>query len=236
LYWLQNNLTRDDGAGRSYPELMLRADAMGTGEGLSNYPYIRESMRIVARATVLEQDVVEKLQQAPRARWFGDSIGIGCYMVDIHPCGANERGEMSMPHPFQIPMAALLPRGDRELPSGGKESRLRGDSDFAIEGTYPLSGPGLAAASDAPLTRAEAAVALEAYFGKRLAPDAAVAESIERGWMATDHRNWFHPDLPFYWTDWREAKLPKALPPLHATRTGPVRRRELAERLTDTPN
>lgn len=300
LYWLQNDLPRDDGAGRGYPELMLRADAMGTADGLSKYPYIRESMRIVARGTVLEQDVVEKLQQGPRAKWFGDSIGIGFYMVDIHPCGANERGEMSMPRPFQIPMAALLPRSEMEnfLPAGknigvthltngafrlhpvewnvGESAAMIASLQLelgarpepiqvqrelahagvplvwfddigpdhpafaaiqisAIEGMYPVSGPGLAAAPDAPVTRAEAAVALAAYFGKRLAADAAVADSIERGWMAADHRNWFHPDLPFYWADWREAKLPKALPPLHATRTGPVRRRELAERLTETP-
>jgi hypothetical protein len=49
--------------------------------------------------------------------------------------------------------------------------------------------------------------------------------------MATDHRNWFHPGLPFYWTDWREDKVPSPLPPLAGHRTGPVRRSELAERL-----
>ena len=49
--------------------------------------------------------------------------------------------------------------------------------------------------------------------------------------MATDHRNWFHPDLPFYWTDWREAELPSALPPAGNKRTGPIKRSELAERL-----
>ena len=103
----------------------------------------------------------------------------------------------------------------------------------AIEGIYPLTGPGLAAAPDAPVTRAEAAVALAAYLGKRLTSDAAIAEALRRGWMAADHRNWFHPDLPFYWTDWREEKLPKALPVLHAARTGPVRRAELAARLAD---
>jgi hypothetical protein len=82
------------------------------------------------------------------------------------------------------------------------------------------------------VTRAEAAVALAAYFGERLTPESAIAETARRGWMATDHRNWFHPDLPFYWTDWREGKLPKPLPPLDAKRTGPVRRAELAVRMT----
>ena len=49
-------------------------------------------------------------QSGPRARWFADSVGVGFYMVDIHPCGASERGRMRMPKPFQIPMSALLPR------------------------------------------------------------------------------------------------------------------------------
>lgn len=299
LYWLQNDLPRDDGAGRGYPELMPRPDAMGTADGLSKYPYIRESMRIEARGTVREQDIAEKFQPGPRARWFPDSVGTGFYMVDIHPCGANERGEMTMPKPFQIPMAALLPRGDIEnfLPAGknigvthltngafrlhpvewnvGEAAAMLASlqleqgarpepiqaqrelaragvplvwfddigpdhPDFAaiqlaaIEGVYPLDGPGLAAAPDAPVTRAEAARALAAYFGERLDAGAAAARSVERGWMAADHRNWFHPDLPFYWTDWREAKLPGALPPLDSTRTGPVRRRELARRLAKT--
>ncbi len=101
----------------------------------------------------------------------------------------------------------------------------------AIAGEYPLMGPGLAAAPDAPVTRSEAAVALSAHFGERLSSEAAIATVLERGWMAVDHRNWFHPDLPFFWTDWREAKLPKPLTALHTTRTGPVKRRELAERL-----
>ena len=49
--------------------------------------------------------------------------------------------------------------------------------------------------------------------------------------MAADHRNWFHENLPFYWWDWREDKLPRPLPPLQKKRNGPVTRRELAERL-----
>ena len=64
------------------------------------------------------------------------------------------------------------------------------------------------AAPDAPITRAEAAVALAAHFGDRLTRDQAIRHAIDRGWMRVDHRNWFHPDLPFFWTDFREEKLP----------------------------
>ena len=101
----------------------------------------------------------------------------------------------------------------------------------AIRGIYPLDPSGLHASPDAPVTRAEAAVALAAYFGKRLERNEAIQYATAQGWMATDHRNWFHPDLPFYWTDWRENKLPNPLPALHSRRTGPVKRSELATRL-----
>jgi hypothetical protein len=300
LYWLQNDLPRDDGKGRGYPELMLRPDAMQTADGLSKYPYIRESRRLLAQGRVLEQDIVDKYQPGPRAKWQPDSVGVGFYMVDIHPCGANERGRMMMPRPFQLPMAALLPRDNVEnfLPAGknlgvthltngafrlhpvewnvGEAAAMiaslqieRGvrpeamavqrelaragvplvwfddlgteDPDFAaiqfaaIQGVYPLQGPGLHAAPDAPVTRAEAAQALTAYLGLRLTIEEAVAEVLRRGWMATDHRNWFHNDLPFYWTDWRENKLTRTLPAQRSNRTGPVRRRELAVRLFGQP-
>jgi hypothetical protein len=95
----------------------------------------------------------------------------------------------------------------------------------ALRGIYPMHSSDLHASPDAPVTRGEAAVALAAYFGK--SPQFVT----EQGWMATDHRNWFHEDLPFYWTDWREDKLPGPLPSLTFHRTGPVRRWELATRL-----
>lgn len=299
LYWLQNNVPRDDGKGRGYPELTLRADVMDTPDGLSKYPYIRESRRIAARGRVTEQDIIEDTQPGPRARLFEDSVGIGFYMVDIHPCGANERGRMRMPRPFQIPMSALLPRealnflpasknigvthltngafrlhpvewniGESAatiaslwiehgaLPSVAQVQTALADSGVplfwfddigqdhpsfaaiqlaAIHGTYPLDAAGLHASPAAPVTRAEAAVALARFFGNHLGQSDAIALAIRNGWMAADHRNWFHPDLPFYWTDWREGKFPSPLPPLVSNRTGPVRRLELAERLESKP-
>ena len=120
LYWLENDLPRDDGSGRGYPELRLSAGVMDTADGMSKYPYIRESRRIVARGSVAEQDIVEDAQPGPRARLFEDSVGTGYYMVDIHPCGANEAGRMRMPRPFQIPMAALLPRDPLNFLPAGK--------------------------------------------------------------------------------------------------------------------
>ncbi len=65
LYWLQNELPRDDGSGKGYPELNLRADVMGTPDGMSKYPYIRESRRMLARRMVAEQDIVGRISERP---------------------------------------------------------------------------------------------------------------------------------------------------------------------------
>ncbi len=106
LYWLQTEAPRDDG-GKGYPELKLRADILGSNDGLSKYPYIRESRRIKARYTVVEGDIVSSANASSRARLFDDSLGIGLYPVDIHGkqdvpgAGQNTR-------PFQFPAAALV--------------------------------------------------------------------------------------------------------------------------------
>lgn len=82
------------------------------------------------------------------------------------------------------------------------------------------------------MTRAEAAMGLARWLGHAgVTRETAIPLAVERGWMAVDHRNWFHADLPFYWTDIREAKLPRALPPNTASKTGPVLRKEWAMRL-----
>ena len=115
LYWLQTEVPRPDG-GRGWPGLRLRKDVMGTEDGLARYPYIRESRRIRAVFTVLEEHV-GKEQRAHKtdnrneltAAVFFDSVGVGYYHIDLHPgCrGTNYLDFDSLP--FQIPMGALLP-------------------------------------------------------------------------------------------------------------------------------
>ena len=56
LYWLQTEAPRPDG-GAGWKGLRLRPDIVGTEDGLAKYPYIRESRRIRAEFTVLEQHV-----------------------------------------------------------------------------------------------------------------------------------------------------------------------------------
>lgn len=296
LYWLQNDVPRDDAKGTGYPGFRLRKDVMESQDGLSKYPYIRESRRILVKNRVTEQDLNIDDASAVRAKPFNDSIGTGFYMVDIHPCGANERGRMMMPKPFQIPMSALIPQGvdnflaaaknigvthltngafrlhpiewnvgevaavmaslslkTGKLPSADAVQAeivragvplvwfddLKTDHPgfapihlAAIRGLYPVDSHNLHASPDSPVTRLEAAEILTRYMGVPLQGQKAIDHAVREGWMAVDHRNWFHEALPFYWTDWREDRLPKPLPSIQLTRTGPVTRTALAERLT----
>ena len=89
----------------------------------------------------------------------------------------------------------------------------------ATNGWYPARYDDLHAAPDSPVTRGEAARALAAK-GK-LAGDP-VKAVVEKDWMAVDHRNWFHEDLPLYWTDIR---IP-GFQPAAAKKSGPVTRAE----------
>ncbi|HEY9678396.1 MAG TPA: FAD-dependent oxidoreductase [Drouetiella sp.] len=107
LHWLQTEAPRDDG-GNGYPELMLRSDILGTKDGLSKFPYIRESRRIHPIMRIVEEDIIAGSSNLPRSTQFVDSVGIGLYPVDIH--GEQEvPGAAQETSPFQIPLAALIP-------------------------------------------------------------------------------------------------------------------------------
>lgn len=106
LYWLQTECPRDDG-GRGYPELRLRPDVMGTADGLSRMPYVREGRRLRALYTIVEQDIAAASHQGARAARFEDSVGIGFYPMDLHGCGPRTTDIATKP--FQIPLGALIP-------------------------------------------------------------------------------------------------------------------------------
>jgi hypothetical protein len=151
---------------------------MGTVHGLSKYPYIRESRRIIGRPslgytsgfTVEEIDITRNNLLAPnrlsnltpeqqqrlrnglsgtqlfdsmagnpnvpqrnRATVYSDSIGIGHYAIDFHPCmqksppelpgntdRAGERDGAGAAYPFQIPLRALIPQRIDNLLIAGK--------------------------------------------------------------------------------------------------------------------
>lgn len=120
LYWLQTEAPRHDG-GVGYPGLYLRPDITGTEDGFAKAPYIRESRRIAALFTVLEQHVAASTNEGrDRAVEFEDSVGIGAYRIDLHPStsGANTIDTSSLP--FQIPLGALVPVRMRNLIAAGK--------------------------------------------------------------------------------------------------------------------
>ena len=109
LYWMQTEAPRPDG-GQGFPGLRLRYDQTGTEDGLAKYPYIRESRRIRAEFTVLEQHVGTDARQKTSAESFSDSVGVGSYRIDLHPSsGGNNYIDISS-LPFQIPLGALIPR------------------------------------------------------------------------------------------------------------------------------
>lgn len=109
LYWLQTEVPRDDGQGRGYPGLRLRRDVLGTADGLSQYPYIRESRRIQALRTVREQDVSAEFQPGARAEFCADSAGLGLYPIDIHGV-PGDTAATGPTKPFQIPLGTLIPQ------------------------------------------------------------------------------------------------------------------------------
>jgi hypothetical protein len=106
LYWLQTEAPRDDG-GTGYPELRPRPDVMGSADGLSQMPYVREGRRLRALYTVVEQDIAAHAHPESRGAGFADAVGIGFYPIDLHGCG--ERTTDIDTKPFQIPLRAMIP-------------------------------------------------------------------------------------------------------------------------------
>jgi len=103
LYWMQTEA--------GWKGLRLRKDVVGTEDGLAKAPYIRESRRIKAEFTVLEEHVGSQMRgDQNSAAVFADSVGVGCYRIDLHPTagGTNYIDVGSLP--FQIPLGALLPQ------------------------------------------------------------------------------------------------------------------------------
>jgi len=123
FYWLQTEVPRPDG-GHGWPALRLRPDVMGTEDGLAKYPYVRESRRIQAVFTVLEEHVGKENRalitgkSENTAAHFYDSVGVGYYHIDLHPSSGGDNYIDFGSLPFQIPLGALLPaRMENLLPA-----------------------------------------------------------------------------------------------------------------------
>jgi hypothetical protein len=122
LYWLQTEAPRPDG-GAGYPGLRLRDDVFGTADGLAVEPYVREGRRIRARVTVKEQDLAFDVRGEHGAVRYPDSVGIGMYRIDLHPCTGGRSYVDLTTCPFQIPLGALVPQSRREPAPGLQEHR-----------------------------------------------------------------------------------------------------------------
>jgi FAD-dependent oxidoreductase family protein len=118
IYWMQTEAPRPDG-GTGYPGLEPRPDVFGTADGLAQTPYVRESRRIIAETTVLEQHIgVDARPGAIGAEHFPDSVGIGAYKLDLHSRTNGVAEVNAAAWPFQIPLGALLPvRVENVLPA-----------------------------------------------------------------------------------------------------------------------
>ncbi len=118
FYWLQTEVPHEDG-GQGWPGLRLRGDILGTPDGLAKAPYIRESRRIKARFTVIEDHVGQEARLGMnRAESFPDSVGIGSYRIDLHPSTRGDNYIDVASLPFEIPLGALLPeRMENLLPA-----------------------------------------------------------------------------------------------------------------------
>ncbi|MBW3595779.1 MAG: FAD-dependent oxidoreductase [Planctomycetes bacterium] len=127
LYWLQTEAPRPDGK-EGWPGLRLRKDVVGTSDGLAKFPYVRESRRIRAEFTVLQQHVWPPARSEATGRPpgevtaapFDDSVGVGHYVLDLHPSTGGDN-YIDLPClPFQIPLGALIPRRMENLLAGCK--------------------------------------------------------------------------------------------------------------------
>ncbi len=115
FHWLQTECPRPDGK-TGWRGLKLRGDLLGSDDGLAQALYIRESRRILAEFTVLEQHVgldarrTELKRQDVTAAPFTDSVGTGAYRIDLHPSTGGDNYIDIGSLPFQIPLGALIPR------------------------------------------------------------------------------------------------------------------------------
>lgn len=125
LYWMQTEAPRPDG-GTGWKGMRLRPDIVGTEDGLAKSPYIRESRRIRAEFTVVEQHISTAARvnetglsvKEVRAFPFEDSVGIGSYRIDLHPSTGGDNYIDISALPFQIPLGALIPcRMENILPA-----------------------------------------------------------------------------------------------------------------------
>ncbi len=109
VYWLQTEAPRKDG-GKGYPYFRLAGEYLGTEDGLSKAPYIRESRRIKGIFTVTENMIKKGSNPA-----FADSVGVGSYPIDLHITTRSHSFFYAPSERFTIPLGAMIPKKTRNL-------------------------------------------------------------------------------------------------------------------------
>jgi FAD dependent oxidoreductase len=186
LHWLQSEAPAI-GDRLGAPELRLRADVMGTADGLSKHPYIRESRRIRALKTIVEQEVSARHRPGPRAALFADSVGVGWYPIDIHRSGPDDIGASCRTKPFHVALGALLPVRVVNLIAGAKNI----GTTHITNGCYRLH--------PVEWNVGEAAGALAAFAIENEVAPAAVRETPDL--LARFQRRLLERGVPLVWPD-----------------------------------
>jgi hypothetical protein len=121
IYFFQHEIEPGYNGKPGYPGIRPRGDVFGTEDGLAQYPYIRESRRIRAEFTSVEQHF--RIDQNPNGPvLYKDSIGTGGYRVDIHEkarSGESQTWSLHGKHwTQQVPLGSLIPiRVENVLPA-----------------------------------------------------------------------------------------------------------------------
>ncbi len=116
IYWLQTEAPNGLEKRTGFPGLRPRGDFFGTDDGLAQYPYIRESRRIKAEFTILEQHFRTDLEATKAGPMkYPDSVGLSGYRIDIHKPAKQGKGSMTESlHGKhwcqQLPLGALIPQ------------------------------------------------------------------------------------------------------------------------------
>ena len=183
-YWVQHDVPRD-GGGKGYPQLRFMTSELGSSDGLSLYPYIRESRRIRAMETIREQDISSIYQKGARSKWFRDSVGIGFYPIDIHSC--SKKDFTSGTKPFQLPLGALVPAKIENLIAASKDI----GTTHITNGAYRLHPIEWAIGEAAG--RLAALAVKSGQTPRAIAEDAKLTSTLQRDLV--DH------GAPIYWFD-----------------------------------
>jgi hypothetical protein len=135
---------------------------------------------------VLEQHIAHPFRQ-DGLEIFKDSVGIGCYRIDLHP-RISGAGYLDLGcWPFQIPLGAMIPVRVENLLPGGKNLGVTHITNGAFR-VHPVesergrvcgdSGGFLLGAEDREALNASAVITVRDRLGYRLLQDTGVTQEI----------------------------------------------------------